>query len=197
MYFSISLNISIFHQTFCKSSIQEKQLEYLVILQISNPAYWVTASKKTPGQRNPSFLLALQKRRNAIALSGHWQSPPAWYRTQQQKKKIYIYILGCGLYRPHHHLSVQSQCFFQRFKKTTGHVQNREQSLLKQETLRTTSRLIIPLQHDAGARECEPQFILENYNLVCKDPSSLKRELQIITISVILNLSCIRNLILT
>lgn len=44
------------------------------------------------------------------------------------------------------------------------------------------SRLIIPLQHDAVAREYEPQFILENGNLVSIDPSSLQRELQIITI---------------
>lgn len=47
-----------------------------------------------------------------------------------------------------------------------GHVQNKEQSLLKQETLYTISRLSMSLQHDAVAREYEPQLRLKNGNLV-------------------------------
>lgn len=47
-----------------------------------------------------------------------------------------------------------------------GHVQNKEQSLLKQETLSKISKLSMPLQNDEVAREYEPQFILKNGNLV-------------------------------
>lgn len=51
-------------------------------------------------------------------------------------------------------------------------MQNKEQSLLKQETLYTVSRLSIPLQKDAVAREYEPQLILKNGNLAHIYPSS-------------------------
>lgn len=47
-----------------------------------------------------------------------------------------------------------------------GDVQNKEQSLLKQETLSTISRLSMPLQNDAAAREYEPQLRLKNGKLV-------------------------------
>lgn len=45
-----------------------------------------------------------------------------------------------------------------------GHVQNKEQSLLKQETLSTISRLSMPLQNDAVATDYEPQLRLKNGN---------------------------------
>lgn len=61
-------------------------------------------------------------------------------------------------------------------------MQNKEQPLLKQETLCTISRLSIPLQNDAVAREYEPQLILKNGNLVCIYPSSPLSELWTITI---------------
>lgn len=74
-----------------------------------------------------------------------------------------------------------------------GHVQNKEQSLLKQETLSIISRLSRPLQNDAVAREYEPQLRFKNGNLVlyiylyvcmyvCISPSSPWTDLQIITI---------------
>lgn len=47
-----------------------------------------------------------------------------------------------------------------------GHVQNKEQSLLKQEIFSTISRLSMPLQNDAVAREYDPQLRLKNGNLV-------------------------------
>lgn len=61
-------------------------------------------------------------------------------------------------------------------------MQNKEQSLLKQENLYTISRLSIPLQHDAAAREYEPQLILKNSNLAYIDTSRSRTELWIITI---------------
>lgn len=86
-------------------------------------------------------------------------------------------MLGCGLYRPHHNLSVQLQWFsIENRKKMTGHVQNKEQSLLKQETLYTISRLSIPLQNDAVGRG-EPQLTLENGILAYIYPSSPQTEL--------------------
>lgn len=66
-----------------------------------------------------------------------------------------------------------------------GHVQNKEQSLLKQETLFTISRLSMSLQHDAVAREYEPQLRLKNgiiYIYRSISPSSPWTDLQIITI---------------
>lgn len=56
-------------------------------------------------------------------------------------------------------------------------MQNKEQSLLKQETFCTVSRLSIPLQNDAVVREYEPKFILKNGNLVRIYPLSPQTEL--------------------